>query len=236
MSGQHIYAIVPAGGIGKRMKSQKPKQFETLKGEPLVIRTLKALAQCKKISKFIIPTVDLVFTRKIIKSYAPEIDALIINGGKTRQDSINNALQEIKDMPEAEKPEMILVHDAVRALVNTQTIETTIEAAQKVGGAIAASRVTDTLKLAHGVGDKQDYIKRNVSRENMWVAQTPQVYKTEIFIKAYDKAKEDHFEGTDSAGLIERIGEDVILVESPKSNIKITTPEDLELAEKLLEA
>lgn len=236
MENTSIVAIIPAGGVGKRMKSNQPKQFLRLDGEPLIVKTIKALAKCKNIKKFIIPTVDIVYTRKIFKSYAKELDVMIVHGGKTRQESVYNGLLEIKDNMSDEMPDLILVHDSVRALVQEKTINETILKAIEVGGAIAAARVSDTLKLSSSVGDRKNLIKKNIPRDNMWEAKTPQVYKTDMLFEAYEKAKKDHYLGTDSAGLIERLGHDVALVESPKSNIKITTPDDLKIAELLLQS
>ncbi len=230
-SSTKVYAIVPAGGIGKRMNSKQPKQFLTLNGEPILSITLRALASSKYITKFIIPSIDIVYTRKIIASYCPDIDAEIIKGGKTRQDSIYNAIEFIKD----DLPDLILIHDAVRALVQEETVSEVIEAALKYGSATAACPVSDTLKL--GYYDEKtstNFIRKNVSRDLMWSAQTPQVFKTELLIKAYEQANADKFTGTDSTGLLERIKEAVALVESPNSNIKITTPEDLKIAETYL--
>ncbi len=224
-----VYAIVPAGGIGKRMNSQQPKQFLTLNNEPILSLTLKALAASKRITKFIIPSIDIVYTRKIIASYCPDIDAEIIKGGKTRQDSVYNGLQ----LAATENPDLILVHDAVRALIQAENINTVINAAIEHGSATAASRVSDTLKLSFNENN-QDFIRKNVSRDFIWAVQTPQVFKTEILVRAYEQANKDKFIGTDSTGLLERINEKVALVECPNSNIKITTPEDLKIAETYL--
>lgn len=228
-----VYAIVPAGGIGKRMKSQKPKQFLSLNGEPILCLTLKALAKCNYIKKFFIPTVDMVYTRKILKTHCPEIDAIIIKNGKTRQESVENALEHIEKTESL--PDFILVHDAVRALIQESTVNAVIEAAHEYGAAIAASRVSDTLKLARQNEEVQPLIKKNISREFMWLAQTPQVFKTEIIIEAYKKAKQESFAGTDSAGLVERLEQDIALVESPHSNIKITTQIDLKIAQAFID-
>jgi 2-C-methyl-D-erythritol 4-phosphate cytidylyltransferase len=224
-----VYAIVPAAGIGKRMKSQQPKQFLTLNNEPILSITLRTLAASKRIRKFIIPSIDIVYTRKIIASYCPDIEVEVIKGGKTRQDSVYNGLE----LAAKDKPDFILIHDAVRALVQTETIRDTITAATLYGSATAATRVSDTLKLAYSEND-QDFIRKNVSRDLIWAVQTPQVFKTEILVKAYEQAIKDKFTGTDSTGLLERINEKVALVECPNSNIKITTPEDLKIAETYL--
>lgn len=227
-----IAAIIPAGGIGKRMQTQRPKQFLTLHGKPVLVQTLQALAKCSNIRKFIVPAVDLVYTRKIIRSELPDLDFVVISGGKTRQESVYNGLLELKKS--GESFDYILVHDAVRALVQASTINEVVAKAIEHGAAIAASPVTDTLKQAHSHGERKDLIRKNIPRESIWIAQTPQVYAADMLLEAYDKAKQDHYEGTDSAGLVERLGRDVYLVESPKSNVKITTPDDLSLAEAFL--
>ncbi len=227
-----VYAIIPAGGIGKRMKSTQPKQFMTLDNEPILLVTLRALAASGLIEKFVIPTIDLVYTKRIIKSACPELDCTVIKGGKTRQDSVYNALQVIKRMKP--KPSLILVHDAVRALIKKATVEKIIERAAISGAAIAASPIFETIKLARKFKN-QNLIKKNVSREDMWLAQTPQVFKTDIIMEAYEKAKQEHFVGTDSSGLVERLGLDVHLLRSPRSNIKITVPEDLDFAKVYLQ-
>ena len=228
MAKDALYAIIPAGGIGKRMQSQKPKQFLTIDNEPILCKTLKTLADTGLFSKFIIPTIDVVYTKKIIKSSLPDLqNVIVIKGGTNRQESIDIGLQLIKD--EELLPEFVLIHDAVRALVKKETIQAVIQKAQLTGAAIAARPVTDTIKLSHMKGNEV-VIKKNISRDFMWLAQTPQVFRTEMLIEAYVLAKRDHFIGTDSAGLVERLGIDVHIVESLPSNIKITTPEDLELA------
>ncbi len=226
-----IYGIVPAGGIGKRMNASKPKQFLTINDKPILIITLAKLASSGLISNFIIPSVDIVYTKKILKSYLPDLDCIVIKSGKTRQESVYNALLAIKEMP---SPDFVLVHDAVRALVTEDVINRVILKAKECGAAIAAKPVTDTLKLSQINKQGNLTIKKNISRDMMWQAQTPQVYSQEIIFAAYQKAQEEKFIGTDSAGLVERLGIDVALVESPLTNIKITTQEDLNLAQLLM--
>lgn len=229
MKKNSLIAIIPAGGIGKRMNAQKPKQFLTINDEPILIITLRALAETGLIDAFIIPTVDLVFTKKIIKSSLPELNTTVIKGGKTRQESIYKALKEVKSLKL--NPKYILIHDAVRALVRKETVQRVIAKTKETGAAIAALPVTDTLKLCYMNDNSETLIKKNVSRDMMWIAQTPQVFASEIIQAAYEKAKKDRFEGTDSASLVERIGKEVYLVEGRPSNIKITTPDDLLFAE-----
>lgn len=227
MPNRTTFAIIPAGGIGKRMQSQNPKQFLTLFDEPILLHTVKALAKTGLIDKFFIPTVDVVYTKKILNHIKTDLDIVIVKGGKTRQDSITNALDEIKKLKL--KPEFILIHDSVRVLVQEETIVSVINKAKEKGAAVAARPVSDTLKLSHTDENGEVIIKKNVSRDLLWQTQTPQVFTADILFEAYEQAQKDHFLGTDSAGLVERINKDVYLVESPQSNIKITTPEDLEL-------
>jgi 2-C-methyl-D-erythritol 4-phosphate cytidylyltransferase len=110
-----------------------------------------------------------------------------------------------------------------------------IEGAKLTGAAIAARPVTDTLKLSYANDKGENFIKKNVSRDLLWIAQTPQVFKKDILIQAYNKAKDEHFIGTDSSGLVERLGHEIRLVPGLPSNIKITTPEDLQLAQVYLQ-
>jgi 2-C-methyl-D-erythritol 4-phosphate cytidylyltransferase len=228
-----IVAIIPAGGIGKRMKSQKPKQFLTLNDEPIILITIRALAETGLVSKIIIPTIDLVYTKKIIKMAHADLDIHVCKGGKTRQESIHNGLDYIKETDW--NPEYILIHDAVRALVRKRTIERVIAKAKETGAAIVARPITDTIKLAYKDG-KNDLIKKNVSRDNMWSTQTPQVFKADLLIEAYNQARQDHFTGTDSASLVERLNHPICLIEGYPSNIKITNPEDLDLAKLYLDS
>lgn len=226
-----ITAIIPAAGIGKRMKSLRPKQFLTLNDEPILIITLRKLVSVGLISKFIVPSIDMVYTRKMISKALPDLDIEIVKGGKTRQESVHLGLKAIK---ESDMPDLILVHDAVRALVKKKTVKAVVSKALETGAAIAARMVSDSIKQSVNDEDANPVIKKNISRENLWLAQTPQVFKSEIIFEAYKKAESEHFSGTDSASLVERIPYTVSLVESPASNIKITTPEDLELAENYL--
>ena len=227
-----IFAVIPAGGMGTRMNSRKPKQFLTIFDQPILAVTIRALANTGLFSKFIIPSIDIVMTKKLVEQKLPDLDISIVKSGKTRQMSVHSGLDFIKSLDE--QPDLILVHDAVRVLITKETINKVVDKAIETGAAIASNRIYDTLKLSQSEADEDILIKKNISRENMWQAQTPQVFKSEIILSAYDKAKNDHFEGTDSASLVERLGIPIHLVETTRFNFKITTPEDLEIAEIIL--
>lgn len=232
-SNADVLAIIPSGGVGKRMMSSEPKQFMTINGEPILLITIRALISTGLIKNFIVPTIDIVYTRKILKSAFPDIEFFICKGGSTRQDSVHNGINEMIKL--GLNPTLVLIHDAVRALIQKETVEAVIEGAKVTGAAIAARPVTDTLKLSYANDKGENFIKKNVSRDLLWIAQTPQVFKKEILIQAYNKAKDEHFIGTDSSGLVERLGHEIRLVPGLPSNIKITTPEDLQLAQVYLQ-
>ena len=151
MPNRTTFAIIPAGGIGKRMHSQNPKQFLTLFDEPILLHTVKALAKTGLIEKFFIPTVDVVYTKKILNHIKTDLDIVIVKGGKTRQDSITNALDEIKKLKL--EPEFILIHDSVRVLVQEETIVSVINKAKEKGAAVAAREASAVCENFHGSCD-----------------------------------------------------------------------------------
>ena len=146
-------------------------------------------------------------------------------GGSERQFSIANGL---KLLPK--DAEIILVHDAARPLVTVKTIDEVIDAAEKFGGAIAAVPAKDTIKIV----DAQGFVKYTPPRRELVTVQTPQGFKREILLQAYEKAAAENFLGTDDASLVERLDEKIKIVMSGYDNIKITTPEDISVAETFL--
>ena len=230
---QKILAIVPAGGIGSRMNSDQPKQFMSIHGKPILIITLETLINTGLFEKIIIATIDVEQTKELIQKFlgVHENSLMVCNGGKTRQESVYKALQEADKS--AIESDFTLVHDAVRSLVSPEIISQVIDKAIETNAATAARQVTDTLKLAYKK-DSDYIIEKNISRENIWAMQTPQVFKTSLLKEAHKKAHAENFQGTDCCALVERLGQEVYLVESPLSNIKITTQEDIKVAERFL--
>lgn len=229
---QKILAIVPAGGIGSRMNSTQPKQFIEINSKPILIITLETLIKTGFFEKIIISTIDIDYTKEIIQKFLKNHENLLMvcNGGKTRQESVYRALQEAEKF--AIESEFTLVHDAVRALVSPETISQVIDKAIETNAATAARPVTDTLKLAREKNSNY-VIEKNISRENIWAMQTPQVFKTSLLKKAHQKAHAENFSGTDCCALVERLGQEVYLVESPLTNIKITTPDDIKFVQSI---
>lgn len=226
---QKLLAIVPAAGTGSRMNSDTPKQFIEINGKPILIITLETLINTGFFEKIIIPTIDINYSKEIIHKFLAEHEnsLIVCSGGKTRQESVYKALQEAKKF--AIETQLTLVHDAARALIDQETITNVIDKAIETGAASAARPVTDTLKLSR-LQNSDFIIEKNISRENLWTMQTPQVFKSSLLYEAHQKAHEENFSGTDCCALVENLGQEIYLVESPLTNIKITTQEDISFA------
>ena len=222
-----VTAIFPAAGASRRMGGGTNKNFLEIDGEPVLIRTLKTFSQVERINFLIVvvaknevETVEkLLSAEKNLKPYK------ITVGGSERQYSVANGLKLVPD-----DAEIVLVHDAARPLVNLQTIEKVIDEAEKFGGAIAAVHEKNTIKII----DAENFVKSTPPRSELVAVQTPQGFRKKILLDAYEKAAQDNFLGTDDASLVERIGGKIKIVWSDYKNIKITTPEDIKIAESFL--
>lgn len=201
------------------------KNFLELAGEKILIRTLKKFSQVERINFLIVVAAEneidevekFLSAEKNLKPYK------IVVGGSERQYSIANGL---KFVPA--DSEIVLVHDAARPLVSLQTIENVIDAAEKFGGAIAAVPEKNTIKII----DEENFVKETPPRSEIVSVQTPQGFKKEILFRAYEEAEKNNFLGTDDSSLVERTGGKIKIVWSDYKNIKITTPEDIAIAEK----
>jgi len=222
-----VTAVFPAAGSSKRMGGGLNKNLLKIMGEPILIRTLKTFSRVERINFLIVivaahevETVeDLLRGTKGLKPWRVTI------GGSERQFSIANGL---KLLPS--DAEIILVHDAARPLVTVKTIDEVIDTAEKFGGAIAAVPAKDTIKIV----DAEGFVKYTPPRSELVTVQTPQGFKREILLQAYEKAAAENFLGTDDASLVERLGAKIKIVVSSYDNIKITTPEDISVAETFL--
>jgi 2-C-methyl-D-erythritol 4-phosphate cytidylyltransferase len=225
-----VSAILPAAGLGTRMGAETPKQFRSLDGVPLLIFTLRRLAECRAITDFIISTraeeVDSVAAN--VKSENFDRPVRVIRGGDTRQDSVANALTMVP--PETD---MILVHDAVRPLVTLKQIESVIAEAAACDAAILGIPAMDTVKEVKRASLPTDValITATIPRERVVLAQTPQVFRAALLLEAFGRARQDGVSASDEAGLVERMGRDVHVVVGSERNLKITRPGDIELAE-----
>lgn len=225
---QSAAAIITAGGIGRRMGGEVPKQFLSLGGKPILVRTVEAFIQAGCFQSIIltVPSATIPEAKDLLARYGLDADCRVVPGGETRQDSVLAGLEALDRVIE-----VVLVHDGVRPLVSQAIIAGCLEAVCAHGAAITAIPVKDTLKEASG-----QEVVRTVDRERLWRAQTPQGARVELLRQAYQEASRDRFSGTDEASLLERSGCPVIIVAGSETNIKITLPEDIVMAEALLAA
>jgi len=238
-----VIVIIPAAGLGTRVapipsardaKSKKPhssKQFTELAGTPILIHTLRRFASVDAVNEIWIALRDSeiqAFRDRLGKESKDVLSKKIelVAGGEHRQQSVEHALNAIS----AASDDVILVHDAVRPLVSSTIIHDVIEAATKYGAAIAGLPAIDTVKQVERTSEGA-IVKATIPRAGIVLAQTPQGFQYSVIKKAFDEAAADGFNGTDEASLAERSGHEVAVVMGSPQNIKITNPEDMELAE-----
>jgi len=216
-----ITVIIPAAGSGKRMASEKKKQFLHLHGRPIIIRTLEAFDAFDEIDKIILVTSkdDLSEMNNLIGVYNLKKDIECIEGGQERQDSVYNALIKV------ESP-YVMIHDGARPFVSKEIIERNIKALESKSAIITAIKVKDTIKEVDNA-----YVKKTLNRESLVQVQTPQSFHRDLLIKAHNHAKALDLSVTDDASMVEAYGEKVFVVEGSSLNIKVTVPEDLILGE-----
>jgi 2-C-methyl-D-erythritol 4-phosphate cytidylyltransferase len=223
-----VFAILPAAGLGTRMAGPQPKQFLELDGVPILIHSLRAFAAVERVTAIYVAVrkTEMERVQVQIAEYGFAARAHVVEGGDNRQESVANALAALP----ASDEDLVLVHDAVRPLLDAATIERTIDAVAENGAAIVGLPAVDTIKqverTAHGA-----LITSTIPREFVVLAQTPQGFRYGLLKRAFAEATADGFVGTDEASVVERAGHPVAVVHGSQVNLKITQPGDLELAE-----
>lgn len=219
--------IIPAAGLGKRMKSATPKPYLQLGGLTVLEHTLSCFIDLAGLSQVIVSTTAFYRqqTENILHRLFPEHQTIVVEGGLERQHSIYNALQKVKD-----GIELVAVHDAVRPFVSEIAIRKCLEHAVKFDGAILGVPVKDTIKKL----DSEGRIVETPNRSELWQAQTPQIFGRKILMTAYNKALESGAVGTDDASLVEAVGGVVKVVKGSRDNFKLTYPLDFKIAELLV--
>ncbi len=223
-------AIVPAAGSGNRMGGGLCKQYLSLDGIPILVRTLKVFEQCPLVDALlvVVPPQDLDGVRDaVLAPWKLKKVAGIIPGGKERQDSVRAGLEALA--PDAD---IVVIHDAVRPFITVDLISQCVRAARQEGAVTVGVPVKDTVKEVATDGR----VMRTCDRSLLWLTQTPQAFRRDIIEHAHRAAVHDGFQGTDDTSLVERMGIAVRMIRSEYTNIKITTPEDLVVAEALLAA
>jgi 2-C-methyl-D-erythritol 4-phosphate cytidylyltransferase len=216
------YAIVPAGGLGARMGSRRPKQYLRLGRVPILVATLRALGRARDLAGIVVavPEAHMAATCRLLARWRVPKIIEVVAGGADRQESVWRALQR---MPE--RAERVVVHDAVRPFIDAALVERVLAAAATGGAATCGVPVRETVKRV-----RDGAVEATVPREGLWLTQTPQAFTRAVLWEAHEKARRDGFAGTDDAVLVERLGVTVTMVPGLPRNLKITTPEDLETA------
>lgn len=220
-------AIIAAAGSGTRMAGERPKQFLQLAGIPIIIHTLKAFEQCDSIHEIIVvlPADASSEFLDAASKYGLRKVARVVPGGATRAESVKRGLLAIR----AATAEIVAVHDGVRPFVTSEEISKTVDAAAEHQAAILVSKVSDTIKQVHS-----DSVVQTLERSELRHALTPQCFRYELLRRAYERVDVADPSLTDDSLLVEKLGVKVTTVEGSSRNIKITTQEDMLIAESFL--
>ena len=227
MSSQ-VVAIVPAAGRGLRMGGSVPKQFLSLGGEPLIIRSLRTLQAAPVVDQIIlaVPSTDIEYCEtEIVLQHRFTKVTKVVAGGAERQDSVRQALAQVPS-----DTDIVLIHDAVRPFITQRMIDEVVAVARKEGAAIIAIPMRDTVKQVR----PDRVIERTVDRTSLWLAQTPQAFRRDWIETAHRKAQAEGVRATDDAFLVEWLGHSVTVIEGSGENIKVTRPEDMVIGEAIL--
>jgi 2-C-methyl-D-erythritol 4-phosphate cytidylyltransferase len=197
-----------------------------LNGTPILVHTIRKFDASRIIDYIIVtaPRESVAEVKDLVKSAGVTKSVTVIEGGGRRQDSVAMGLQQLQP-----GTDIVAVHDGVRPFVSIADIENVVRQAERSGAAILAVPIVDTVKQA-----ERDVIVSTLTREHLVLAQTPQVFRTEILKQAFERAAKDEYYGTDESSLVERLGHPVAIVRGSERNIKITRPSDLTLARAFL--
>ena len=222
------FAIIVAAGKSKRMKNNTNKIFLPLLSKPMIYHTIKNFQNCSLINEIIVVTQknDIKKINEIKQQYNFNKVKNIVVGGKERQYSVYNGLISIKN---AKDNDIIVVHNGSNPLVKENEIAECINEAKKHGAAVAGFQLKDTIKKT-----KNDFVEKTLDRKNVYQAQTPQAIKYGLFVEAFKNAKKKNLKVTDDVSLVEALGRKVKIVSCSYENMKITTQDDLRIAEAVL--
>ena len=227
-----VTVLIPAAGSGARMGGAY-KPLEMLCGREVLAYSLETFQNCPMVKKVVIAarsdkTDDV---KKLCKEYGFDKVTAVVEGGTDRQSSVENAFKAAFRVPE-DITRLVAVHDAARPLLTSEEAGRVFETAYKYGGAVCASRVRDTVKRA----DSADVVCEGVDREGLWLMQTPQVFDTDIYHTALALAKQNGVSATDDCTLVADAGFKVVISQTGATNLKITYPEDMLLAEAIIKS
>lgn len=230
MTAPRCFAIIPAAGMGKRMGASINKQYLLLNGVPIVARTLQVFQDCPAVTGIILvtPQDEIPYCRsEVVERYPLSKVLEIVPGGAERQNSVMNGLKALQGRAQAD--DIVLIHDGVRPFITGELIEQAIAVAGSGDGALIAVQAKDTIKVV-----REGLVVDTPDRATLWQAQTPQAFRYDQVLSAHRQAEQEQFLGTDDCSLVERYGGAIRIIPGSYQNIKITTPEDLVLAEAFL--
>ncbi len=223
-----ISAIILAGGKGKRMNSSISKQFIEIKGKPIIYYTIKKFNENKKVDNIVVVLSQEeieYFKENILNKYKLKVDKIVI-GGAERQDSVYNGLKSLENSG----TDIVLIHDGARPFISDRIIDDGIEYATIYGACAPGVMPKDTIKIK----GRSNFSIDTPNRETLVAIQTPQIFKFREILECHKKVKIDKVVVTDDTMVVERYGNKVYLYDGEYTNIKVTTPEDLILGEKLI--
>jgi 2-C-methyl-D-erythritol 4-phosphate cytidylyltransferase len=233
----NVAVILPAAGLGTRMgrgSAEKTgasrKQFLLLEGSPILLHTVRKFAASERVREIVVAAraEELQWLRDLLAREFPDGRARVVEGGNSRQQSVANALATLR--PDTD---LVAVHDAVRPFIDRETIDTVLDEAAATGAAIVGVVPVDTVKqVSRATGRAR--IRGTLQRDKLVLAQTPQVFRYDLLLRAFEAARQDGFVGTDEASLVERLDVEVSVVVGSDRNIKITKPGDMDLARLFL--
>jgi 2-C-methyl-D-erythritol 4-phosphate cytidylyltransferase len=214
------YALIVAGGNGTRMGTELPKQFLLLHGKPVLMHTMEVFHKEGASLILALPVHQFDYWKQLCNAHHFDLPHQLVAGGETRFHSVKNGLSLIDD------DGLVAIHDGARPCVTKDVLERTYTGAEQKGNAIAAVKLKDSIRVTDGEDN------HSVNREYYWLIQTPQTFRAKLIKSAYDIAAHDRF--TDDASVLEAAGSAIHLTEGDYRNIKITTPEDMLVAEVFL--
>ena len=229
-----VSVILPAAGLGTRMTRSAPekagtsrKQFMLLEGSPILLHTIRKFVSSASVAEIVVAlrAEDMDWVRELMKKESFAKPVRLVEGGASRQQSVENALATLPA-----NTELVAVHDAVRPFIELDTLEKVFTEAAETGAAIVGIVPVDTVKQV-----QRNKVRATIPRERLILTQTPQVFRYDLLKQAFAKAREDQFTGTDESSLVERLEQvEVSVVPGSDRNIKITKPSDMDLARLFL--
>lgn len=220
-----VGVVIPAAGQGRRMGTSVSKQFLDLAGEPVLIRTLRTFTSYVAISRIVVVVreEEKTGTNLLLEKHGfPSPSVQVVAGGEERQQSVYNGLKALDT-------EWVMVHDAVRPFVTHDRLDALLDAMWESKAAILAVPVKDTVKRVN----EEKLVVDTPERKSLWAVQTPQAFQRDLLMEAHQKGEEEGWSVTDDAMLVEKLGREIKVVEGDYANLKLTTPEDLVLAEAI---